>query len=74
MSSEVREGHQHTRVEFTKKLDVNQEYIAHEITGLKRGLLQLELDIYRNFEELKNLVIKMNNTREGPDRQLLKVK
>ena len=48
--------------------------MAHEITAIKRGLLELELDIDGKFEELKNLVIKMNNTREGPDQQLLKVK
>jgi hypothetical protein len=74
VSSEVREEHQHTRAEITKRLDVNQEHMAQEITGLKRGLRQLELDLDRNFEELKSLLIKMNNTREGPDRQLLEVR
>ena len=46
--------------------------MKQEINGLQRGLRQLQLEIDKKTEELKKVVIKMNNTREGPDRKLLK--
>ena len=46
--------------------------MKQEIHGLQRGLRQLQLEIDRKTEELKNIVLKINSTREGPDRKLLK--
>ena len=74
VSTKVGEEHQHTRAEIAERLDMNQEFMTQEITGLKRGLRQLELEIDRKVEELKSLVIMINTTREGSDRQLLKAK
>ena len=53
-------------------LDRNQEVTKQEISGLQRGLRQLQLEIDRKAEELKEIVIKINATREGPDRKLLR--
>lgn len=46
--------------------------MKQKINGLQRGLRQLQLEIDRKAEELKEIVIKINTTREGPDRTLLR--
>lgn len=46
--------------------------MKQEINGLQRGLRQLQLEIDRGEEEFKDIVIKINTTREGPHRKLLR--
>ncbi|KAF6226296.1 hypothetical protein HO133_009162 [Letharia lupina] len=46
--------------------------MKQEINGLQRGLRQLQLEIDREEEEFKEIVIKINTTREGPHRKLLR--
>ena len=71
ISTRIDEANKNTRVQITESLDRNQAIIKQEIHGLQRGLRQLELEIDRQMEELKKMVIKINNTHEGPDRKML---
>lgn len=72
MSARIEEVGEYTQAQITGKLDRNQETMKQEITGLRQGLRQLQLEIDRKAEELKEIVININTTREGPDRKLLK--
>ena len=69
---QIEEANENTRAQITEILDRNQEIMKQEINGLQRGLCQLQLEIDRKVEELKEIVIKINTTREGPDRMLLR--
>ncbi len=46
-------------------LGVKQKLLKQEIHGLQRGLRQLEKEIGRNVEEIKDLVIKINTNSRG---------
>ena len=43
-----------------------------KINGLQQGLHHLQLEIDRKLEELKDLVIMINTTKDGPKRESLK--
>ena len=68
----IEEASEDTRAQITEVLDRNQAIMKQEIDGLQRGLLQLQLEINRKMEERKDVVIKINSTREGLDRKILK--
>lgn len=72
ISARIEEANENTRAQITEILDRNQEIMKQEINGLQRGLRQLQLENDRKAEELKEIVIKINTTREGPDRKLLR--
>ena len=72
ISARMEEGNENTRAHITEILDRNQETMMQEINGLQRGLRQLQLEIDRKTEELKEIVIKINTTHEGPHRRSLK--
>jgi hypothetical protein len=61
-----------TRVHIAGLVETNQEVMKNEINELKRGLQQLQSEIDRKLAELKDLVIKIDTTHEGPKRQLMK--
>jgi hypothetical protein len=61
-----------TRVHIAGLVEANQEVMKTEINELKRGLQQLQSEIDRKHAELKDLVVKINTTHEGPKRQLMK--
>jgi NADH dehydrogenase/NADH:ubiquinone oxidoreductase subunit G len=61
-----------TRVHIAGLVEANQEVMKTEINELKRGLQQLQSEIDRKHAELKDLVVKINTTQEGPKRQLMK--
>lgn len=72
ISAQIEEARENTRAQITEILDRNQETMKQEINGLQRGLRQLQLEIDRKAEELKEIIIKISTTREGPDRNLLR--
>ena len=72
ISACIEEANQTTRAQITKTLNRNQDIMKQEIYGLQRGLRQLQLEIDRKAEELKEIVLKINTTREGADRKLLR--
>jgi hypothetical protein len=61
-----------TRFHIAGLVEANQEVMKTEIHELKRGLQQLQSEIDRKHAELKDLVVKINTTHEGPKRQLMK--
>ena len=63
-----------TRTQISEVLEKNQEIMRQEINGLHRGLRQIQLEIDRKAEELKQIIIKTSSTREGPDRNFLREK
>ena len=71
ISARIEAASENTRAQITETMDRNQAILKQQITGLQRGLRQLELEIDRKTEELKEIVLKINNTREGPDRKWL---
>lgn len=71
ISARIEAASENTRAQITETMDRNQAIMKQQITGLQRGLRQLELEIDRKTEELKEIVLKINNTREGPDRKCL---
>lgn len=72
ISSRIVEGNENTRIQISKMVERNQEIMKQEISGLQRGLHQLELEIDKKVEELKEILTKINTTREGPKRNTLK--
>ena len=68
----IEQANDNTRAQISKVLEKNQETMRQEINGLQRGLHQLQLEIDRKTEELKEIIIKVNTTREGPDRKKLR--
>ena len=72
ISARIEQVNDDTRAQISKVLEKNQETMRQEINGLQRGLNQLQLEIDRKTEELKEIIIKVNTTREGPDRKLLR--
>lgn len=62
------EANEISRAQITEILDRNQKELKQEINGLRRGLRQLHLEIDSKTQELKEIVTKINTTREGPDR------
>ena len=72
ISCQIEEANENTRAQITEILDRNQEMMKQEINGLQRGLRQLQLEIDRKAEDLKEIIIKINTTREGSDRTLLR--
>ena len=72
MSARIEEANEDTRFQIAGILERNHETMKQEISELQRGLRQLQLEIDKKTEELKSIIIKMNTTREGPDRKLLK--
>lgn len=72
ISACIEEANQTTRAQITETLNRNQDIMKQEIYGLQRGLRQLQVEIDRKTEELKEIVLKINTTREGADRNLLK--
>lgn len=72
ISACIEEANQTTRAQITETLNRNQDIMKQEIHGLQRGLRQLQLEIDRKAEKLKEIVLKINTTREGADRNLLK--
>lgn len=72
LSAHIEKQNEYTRTQIVGKLDTNQEIMKQEIHGLQRGLYQLQIEIDRKVEELKELVVKINATREGPERHSLK--
>lgn len=72
VSARVEQANDNSRAQISKVLEKNQETMRQEINGLQRGLYQLQLEIDRKTEELKEIIIKVNTTREGPDRELLR--
>lgn len=74
ISARIGENVANTRAQLTGVLDANQEVMKQEISGLKRGLHLLQLVIDRKLEELKDFVIMINTTDDGPNRQSLKKK
>ena len=72
ISARIEAASESTRAQVTETMDKNQAILKQQITGLQRGLSQLQLEIDRKTEELKEIVLKINTTREGPDRKCLK--
>lgn len=72
ISACIEEANQTTRAQITETLNRNRDIMKQDIYGLERGLLQLKLEIDRKAEELKEIVLKINTTREGADRKLLR--
>ena len=72
ISARIEAASENTRAQITETMDRNQAIIMQQITGLQRGLDQLQLEIDKKTEELKEIVHKINITREGPDRKWLK--
>ena len=72
VSARIEQANDNTRAQISKLLEKNQETMRQEINGLQRGLHQLQLEIDQKTEELKEIIIKVNTTREGPDRKLLR--
>lgn len=70
----VKEENEGTRTQIVDLFDANQEVMEQRVRGLERGLRHLEKEINRRADELKDLVMKINTTREGPDRRLLRDK
>ena len=74
ISARIEAASENTRAQITETMDRNQAIMKQQITGLQRGLCQLQLEIDRKTEELKEIVLKINTTRKGPDRKWLKEK
>jgi len=74
VSTRIGEENQATRAQVEDLVDVIQEVMKQEIHGLQQGLRQLEKEIDRKVDELKDLVIKINTTRKGLDRQFFRDK
>ena len=72
ISAQIEQASDNTRAQISRVIEKNQETMRQEINGLQRGLHQLQLEIDRKTGELKEIIIKVNTTREGPDRTLLK--
>ena len=72
ISARIETANENTRAQITETMDRNQAIMKQQITGLQRGLHQLQLEIDRKTEELKEIVLKINTTREGQDRKCLK--
>ena len=68
ISARIEQGNEKAQAQISKVLEKNQETMRQDINGLQRGLHQLQLEIDRKTEELKEIIIKVNTTREGPDR------
>lgn len=72
ISARIEEANQKIRAQITETLDRNQDVMRQEIDGLQRGFRQLQIEIDRKTEELKEILFKISTTREGRDRNLLK--
>ena len=72
ISARIEAATENTRAQITETMDRNQAITKQQIIGLQRGLRQLQLEIDRKTEELKEIMLKINTTREGPDRKCLK--
>ena len=72
ISARIEQANDNTRAQISKVLEKNQETMRQEIKELQRGLHQLQLEIDKKTEELKEIIIKVNTTREGPHRKLLR--
>lgn len=68
----IRDETANSRAHIAGLMETNQEVVKQQINDLQRGLQQLQIEIDRKVEELKDLVVKINTTREGPERQSLK--
>ena len=74
ISARIEQGNEKTQAQISMVLENNQEIMRQQINGLQRGLHQLQLEIDRKTEELKEIINKVNTTREGPDQTLLREK
>ena len=72
LSARIEAASEDTRAQITETMDRNQAIMKQQITGLQRGLRQLQLEIDMKTGELKEIMLRINNTREGPNRQCLK--
>ncbi|KAM0802013.1 hypothetical protein BDR22DRAFT_888067 [Usnea florida] len=72
ISVRIEQGNEKAQAQISKVLEKNQETMRQEINGLQRGLHQLQLEIDRKTEELKEIIIKISTTREGPNRKKLR--
>ena len=72
ISARIEGANENALAQITETLERKQEIMKQEINGLQRGLGQLQLEIDRKAEELKEIIIKISTTREGPDRNLLR--
>lgn len=61
-----------TQAQITETMDKNQAIMKQEIIGLQRGLRRLQLEIDGKTEELKEIMLKIDTTPEGPHRKLLR--
>ena len=68
----IRDETASSSVHIAGLMETNQEVVKQQINDPQRGLQQLQTEIDRKVEELKDLVVKINTTREGPERQSLK--
>ena len=72
LSARIEVASENTRAQITETMDRNQAIVEQQITGLQRGLRQLQLEIDVKTEELKEIMQRINTTHEGPHRQCLK--
>ena len=72
ISARIEAASETTRAQITETMDRNQAIMEQQITGLQHGLRQIELELKRKTEVLKEIVLKIDTTREGPDRKRLK--
>ena len=68
----VKDENVDTRVAITDLVESNHEVMKQEINELQHGLQQLQIEISRKVDELKDLVLKINSTAEGAERRLLR--
>lgn len=74
ISARIEQANENTRAQISEVFEKYREIMKQEINGLQRGLHQLQLEIDRRTEELKEIISKVNTTREGPDQTLLREK
>ena len=72
ISARIEAASENTQAQITQTIDRNQAIMKRQIIGLQRGLHQLQLEIDKKTGELKEIMLKIDTTREGPHRKWLR--
>ncbi|MCJ1261298.1 hypothetical protein MMC22_001162 [Lobaria immixta] len=74
INATIKEETEDTRAHMTEIMHESQEVMKQQVHELQRGLQQLQSEIDRKLEDLKDLIVKINTTKEGPERQSMKMR
>lgn len=74
INATIKEETEDTRAHMTEIMHESQEVMKKQVHELQQGLQQLQSEIDRKIEDLKDLVVKINTTKEGPERQSMKMR